>query len=263
MGKTAKKIVKVDVKAAKAKAKPVVAKAASKTVAKPPVKAAVKVAEKTAKKVIKVAGKVLANLKAKPKKAEKPIPAKKELVAKLVKKEVLKPVAKIEIEAKKAKGKPAGKLPKGKIEKIVEVELDAVVEVKGKQSKKEKKLLEKVNLLARRCREPGCENEKTLGSFCRLHYIKNWRKIKRKEAIIGSGQLNNYVEELASKYPDKYLDVIRQDLASEKEWAKSALELELDANDDEAVVDEDLEPSADGGGRRAGGAEFDDDSDSF
>src|SRR3954449_3423286 len=31
------------------------------------------------------------------------------------------------------------------------------------------------------CREIACEGLATSGGYCRLHYIKNWKKIKRKE----------------------------------------------------------------------------------
>ena len=91
---------------------------------------------------------------------------------------------------------------------------------------------------------------------------KNWKKIKRKEAILATGQLNNYVEELVSKYPDRYLDVIRQDLSSEKDWAKVIVDLELDGGTDEVGEDEaEAGAAAEGGSRRE--RDFDDDSDSF
>lgn len=53
------------------------------------------------------------------------------------------------------------------------------------------------------CRENGCENVASTKGFCRLDYIKNWKKIKRKEMILKEGKLNQYIEELVSKYPDK------------------------------------------------------------
>lgn len=119
----------------------------------------------------------------------------------------------------------------------------------------------------RRCREPGCEHEFVLVGYCRMHYIKNWRRIKRKEAILASGQLNNYVEELVNKYPDKYLDVIRQDLATEKEWGKVVVDLELEATDEDGGSEEDIDavaegvrPASGGGGSRG---EFDDEGDAF
>lgn len=169
--------------------------------------------------------------------------------------------------AKQAKGKgtapaaPAGKAGKKKGEIVLEMPAPKGVALLGREGKKKSKAEASVSSRKNRCREPGCEHETLLSGFCRLHYIKNWRKIKRKEAILASGQLNNYVEELVSKYPDKYLDVIRQDLASEKEWAKVVVDLELESSEEEGSADEDMEGVAEGTGRRE--REFDDDSDTF
>jgi hypothetical protein len=87
------------------------------------------------------------------------------------------------------------------------------------------------------CREVACEGLATSGGYCRLHYIKNWKKIKRKELILREKKLNQYIEELVAKYPDKYIEAIRQDLASDKDFAKVIYDLDLD----EGVDDFDLE----------------------
>lgn len=108
------------------------------------------------------------------------------------------------------------------------------------------------------CREVACEGLGTTGGYCRLHYIKNWKKVKRKEVILKERKLNGYIEELVAKYPDKYIDAIRLDLASDKEFAKVIADLDLDESIDdfegEGEGDEVIE-----GIRR----EFDDDSDAF
>lgn len=83
------------------------------------------------------------------------------------------------------------------------------------------------------CREVACENLATTGGYCRLHYIKNWKKIKRKELILREKKLNQYIEELVAKYPDKYIEAIRQDLASDKDFAKVISDLDLDESVDE------------------------------
>jgi len=83
------------------------------------------------------------------------------------------------------------------------------------------------------CREVACEGLATTAGYCRLHYIKNWKKIKRKELILKEGKLNQYIEELVAKYPDKYIDAIRQDLAVEKDFAKVIFDLDLDEGVDE------------------------------
>lgn len=83
------------------------------------------------------------------------------------------------------------------------------------------------------CREVACELMATTAHYCRMHYIKNWKKIKRKEMILKEKKLNHYIEELISKYPDKYIEAIRQDLASEKDFAKVIADLEIDEGTDD------------------------------
>ncbi|MBI4924769.1 MAG: hypothetical protein HY843_02500 [Bdellovibrio sp.] len=87
------------------------------------------------------------------------------------------------------------------------------------------------------CREVACEGLATTGGYCRLHYIKNWKKIKRKEVILKEKKLNRYIEELVVKYPDKYIEAIRQDLASDKDFSKVISDLDLD----EAINEFDIE----------------------
>lgn len=89
------------------------------------------------------------------------------------------------------------------------------------------------------CREAGCENIATTKGYCRLDYIKNWKKIKRKEMILKEGKLNQYIEELVSKYPDKYIDIIRQDLSTEVNFTKIIHDLELDESIDDLDYDGD------------------------
>jgi len=87
------------------------------------------------------------------------------------------------------------------------------------------------------CREVACEGLSTTGGYCRLHYVKNWKKIKRKELILKEGKLNQYIEELVAKYPDKYIEAIRQDLADDKAFAKVIYDLDLDESVDEFDVE--------------------------
>lgn len=110
------------------------------------------------------------------------------------------------------------------------------------------------------CREVACEGLATSGGYCRLHYVKNWKKIKRKELILREKKLNQYIEELVAKYPDKYIEAIRQDLANDKDFAKVIYDLDLD----EGVDDFDIE-----GGESADSLidtikrDFDDEGDGF
>lgn len=110
------------------------------------------------------------------------------------------------------------------------------------------------------CREVACELMSTTGGYCRMHYIKNWKKIKRKEMILKERKLNSYIEELVSKYPDKYIEAIRQDLASEKDFAKVIADLEIEEglDDFESVETETAEGIIDNIKR-----DFEDEGDAF
>lgn len=249
LNKAAKKMVK---RVSAAVSKPLILK---KKVAGPAAKAPVKAAKKSS-------GKPAAPIKAVKVTKEKPLkavsPAKIKAGAKALKS--------LPIAAKgKAPVSPGLKEKARKGETVVEVVIDKppVAKAKGKETKGKKSKEEVRAQLApgkRRCREPGCDNEALLAAYCRLHYIKNWRRVKRKEAILATGQLNNYVEELVNKYPDKYLDVIRQDLASEKDWAKVVIDLELESSEEEAAGEEDIEAVAEGVRRER---DFDDEGDAF
>lgn len=91
------------------------------------------------------------------------------------------------------------------------------------------------------CREVACEGLSTAAGYCRMHYIKNWSKIQRKAAILKERKLNQFIEELVLKYPDKYLEAIRQDLENDNDFAKVVSDLELDEGADEFEADSDEE----------------------
>ena len=54
------------------------------------------------------------------------------------------------------------------------------------------------------------------------------------------GKLDRYVEELTARYPDKYLELLRKDLRSEKDFTAAIQELEID----ESGVDNEFEDEA-------------------
>jgi hypothetical protein len=221
--------------------------------------------KKAAKKLV---SKTVVNLAKKgaplPKKSGKPLPAAKKPLLVKQKAELVpgkKPIKAVPAQPQKAdkNGKKRGN--EVVVVEVVEPKVKDLLQTKKAPGAKTKELSASAK---RRCREPGCDHDGPLHHYCRLHYIKNWRKIKRKEAILASGQLNNYVEELVNKYPDKYLDVIRQDLASEKDWAKVVVDLELESSEEEAGGDEDLDAVAEGVRPTGGGrSEFEGDDDGF
>lgn len=77
------------------------------------------------------------------------------------------------------------------------------------------------------CVEKGCDNIRTSQSWCRLHYLKGWKNIQRKKEILSEGKLQEYIEELISKYPPKYIEAITNDLSDDKEFYKVLNELNI------------------------------------
>lgn len=93
------------------------------------------------------------------------------------------------------------------------------------------------------CVEKGCDNIHTTLSWCRLHYLKNWKAIQRKKEILGEGKLQEYIEELIGKYPAKYVDAILKDLGDDKDFYKVLNELSITNEFD--FEEEDFEADSD------------------
>ncbi len=139
---------------------------------------------------------------------------------------------------KSAKSEPASKTAASKVSKTTrDTTQKAAKPASNKKAAKEaaaaRVSVARSNASEMECREVACEGLGTTGGYCRLHYIKNWKKIKRKELILKEGKLNQYIEELVAKYPDKYIEAIRHDLVSDKEFAKVIYDLDLDETIDD------------------------------
>lgn len=90
------------------------------------------------------------------------------------------------------------------------------------------------------CSFTGCDEDRTTGVYCRLHYLVSWKKIKKKERLLAEKRLNKYIEELTARYPDEYLDIIRRDLATEKSFADLMEDLDIEALGDSGAEDEEV-----------------------
>jgi len=83
------------------------------------------------------------------------------------------------------------------------------------------------------CRVHDCDNEATTEGHCRYHYLALWRRNKVKAKILQGGKLDKYIEDLTAKYPDKYLEMLRKDLASEKDFNLIVAEMDVEDSGDE------------------------------
>lgn len=80
----------------------------------------------------------------------------------------------------------------------------------------------------RLCRVRDCDQAATVEAYCRFHYLQNWKRIQVRRRILADGKLERYVDELTSRYPDKFLEMIRKDLRTEKDFTGAIAELEID-----------------------------------
>lgn len=91
------------------------------------------------------------------------------------------------------------------------------------------------------CKVKDCDQIAAVEGYCRYHYLLLWKKIQVRRKILSDGKLERYVEELTSRYPDKYLEVIRKDLSSEKNFLAIISEYELNESVDNDFEDEDTQ----------------------
>ena len=92
----------------------------------------------------------------------------------------------------------------------------------------------------RLCRASGCDQIAQVDGYCRYHYLLLWKKIQLRRKILSEGKLEKYIQDLTARYPDKYLEILRKDLKSEKDFLAAVQELEID----DSGVDSEYEDEA-------------------
>jgi hypothetical protein len=96
----------------------------------------------------------------------------------------------------------------------------------------------------RYCRVSDCDQIANVDTYCRYHYLLHWKKIQVRKKILADGKLDRYIEELTARYTDKFLELLRKDLRTEKDFSAAIQELELgDAEDRGDDDDDDSEDS--------------------
>lgn len=192
------------------------AKAKSKAKAKAPAKK-VAAKKKAAPKPAKAAKKPAAKAKATPAKEAK-VKGKKGAVG--------KEPSVIPEKVAKGRGKKAEKAPAPVIEEIPALEEEELEEIVLTDAEGR-----------RYCRVKDCDQLASVDAYCRYHYLLFWKKIQIRKKILSEGKLERYIEDLTARYPDKFLDMLRKDLRSEKEFLAAIQELEID----ESAVDSEFE----------------------
>lgn len=156
---------------------------------------------------------------AKPVKKAAPAPVKKAAAAKPVVKEKAKPAAE-ETAPTAAMNTPVAATVQATVEEVILTDADG----------------------RRYCRVKDCDQASVVETYCRYHYLLYWKKIQVRKKILDEGRLERYIEELTSRYPDKFLEMLRKDLRSEKEFLAAIQELEIDEAAVEAEFEDDAAP---------------------
>jgi len=127
--------------------------------------------------------------------------------------------------AKKSGKKPAAATTKAakapskersaKVLKPQKAEVIPAAAVKEKATKAKGAAKSERSKKGKNCTEPGCALPQLTDQYCRLHYIKNWASIISGRRAQARANLNKYIETLSEKYPDEYMEKIRDDLGNE------------------------------------------------
>jgi hypothetical protein len=91
------------------------------------------------------------------------------------------------------------------------------------------------------CRARDCDQVANVDGYCRYHYLLYWKKIQVRKKILTEGKLDRYVDELTARYPDKFLEMIRRDLRTQKDFLSAIQELEIDESNLENDFEEDTQ----------------------
>lgn len=62
------------------------------------------------------------------------------------------------------------------------------------------------------CKNPACRDVSQIGRYCRLHYLANWRKEKSKEAKDEGSELENYLKQLRTRFPEEFFEKLRAEV---------------------------------------------------
>lgn len=62
------------------------------------------------------------------------------------------------------------------------------------------------------CKGKNCKDAATAQGYCRLHYLKNWKQLREEKQKKSAQKLNRYIEFILKKHPDRYVEVVRQNL---------------------------------------------------
>jgi len=89
------------------------------------------------------------------------------------------------------------------------------------------------------CSQSKCKATADKSGYCRLHYLANWKRIKLNNQLKAEARLNQFVDKLAKKYPDSYIEKIKEGVENEDRFFEIAKELDIESK--ESVKETDSE----------------------
>lgn len=223
---------------------------------------------KAVKPSVKKTGSAKVQISSNTKSASKSLTKKSELKAKPVPplkvgKSAVKPV--IDKKEKLSKAKKSTEKALSKKSVVDETVNESLLDVKAPPILEEPDQAEELILTdaegRQYCRVKDCDRLAEVEAYCRYHYILLWKNIQTRRHILQEGKLERYIEELTARYPDKFLEILKKDLRTDKDFMAAIQELEIDESAVEAEFD-DEESQSDifeiqrvsdtGGGARSG-----------
>lgn len=92
-----------------------------------------------------------------------------------------------------------------------------------------------------KCEIRGCKAKGITNGMCRLHYLAKWKENQIEKKARAERRLNAYVDRLAQRYPDDYLEKIKEGLENEETFKKAIQELEIDQEETKETESEFIE----------------------
>ena len=90
------------------------------------------------------------------------------------------------------------------------------------------------------CVQSECNQAASTHGYCRLHYLANWKHIKFNKHVQAERRLNNFVDRLSKKYPESFMEKIKEGLESEDKFAETAVELDIEPKEAAKETDDEF-----------------------
>ncbi|MFM8314032.1 MAG: hypothetical protein ACKOA8_07070, partial [Deltaproteobacteria bacterium] len=81
------------------------------------------------------------------------------------------------------------------------------------------------------CSQAKCKSIAESSGYCRLHYLANWKRIKLNNQLKAEARLNHFVDKLAKKYPDSYIEKIKEGVENEERFLEITKELDIESKE--------------------------------